>query len=114
MFGFSGGSVCWLSERASASRFFWSMPVIREFAADQLGYGTAGLLQDLARNKPMVVALQKEEWRSYDFFMHTAALRNWLESEYRNDRETPMFSVWRRKSQRRRQSIDACRRVFDD
>jgi len=98
VFGFSGGSVCWLSERASASRFFWSMPVIREFAAGQPGYGTAGLLQDLARTKPTVVALQKEEWRSYDFFMHTAALRNWLESEYRNERETPMFSVWRRKS----------------
>ncbi len=97
VFGFSGGSVCWKSERASASRFFWSMPVIREFAADRPGYGSAGLLEDLQATRPALVALQKEEWRSCDFFMNNERLRHWLEAGYVADRETPMFSVWRRK-----------------
>ena len=97
VFGFSGGSVCWKSERMSASRFFWSRPVLIEFAADRPGYGSAGLLDDLRRNSPAVVALQNEEWRSRDFFMNNEPLRDWLQSGYRIDHETPMFSVWRRK-----------------
>jgi hypothetical protein len=98
VFGFSGGSVCWKSERVSASRFFWSRPVIIEFAVDQPGYGSAGLLSDLRRRPPALVALQKEEWRSQAFFMGNAALRAWLESGYVLDRDTPMFAVWRRKA----------------
>ena len=43
VFGFAGGSVCWKSERMSASRFSWSQPVLREFAADEPGYGSAGI-----------------------------------------------------------------------
>jgi hypothetical protein len=97
VFGFSGGSVCWKSERASASRFFWSMPVIREFGAGRPGYGSAGLLEDLKASRPILVALQKEEWRSYDMFMNNGRLRHWLEAGYVADHETPMFSVWRRK-----------------
>lgn len=98
VFGFSGGSVCWGSERISSSRFFWSRPVIIEFAADRPGYGSAGLLEDLRRRPPVVVALQKEEWRSHDHFMNNDRLRNWLAAGYVVDHETPMFSVWRRKS----------------
>ena len=97
VFGFSGGSVCWKSERRSASRFFWSRPVLIEFAADHPGYGSAGLLDDLRRKPPAVVALQNEEWRSRDFFMNNQPLRDWLQSAYMIDHETPMFSVWRRK-----------------
>ena len=95
VFGFSGGSVGWKSGRASPSRFFWSRPVIIEFAAEQPGYGSAGLLRDLELTPPAVIALQKEEWHSYDFFMSRDRLREWLESGYRIDHETPMFSVWR-------------------
>jgi hypothetical protein len=98
IFGFSGGSVCWKSGRASASRFFWSRPVIIEFEAGRPGYGSAGLLADLRHRPPVVVALQKEEWRSEAFFMGNTALRAWLEAGYVFDRETAMFSVWRRKS----------------
>ncbi len=97
VFGFSGGSVCWKSHRASASRFFWSMPVIREFGAGRRGYGSEGLLADLHRDPPAVVALQKEEWRSRDFFFDRDSLRGWLESGYRLHHETPMFSVWLRR-----------------
>jgi hypothetical protein len=101
VFGFSGGSVCWKSERRSSSRFFWSRPVLIEFAADRPDYGSAGLLSDLKRHPPAVVALQKEEWHSRDFFMANGPLRSWLDAGYAVDRETPMFSVWRRQSSRR-------------
>ncbi len=97
VFGFSGGSVSWKSERMSASRFFWSRPVTIGFAADQPGYGAAGLLEDLRLTPPAIVALQKEEWASRDFFMSDEGLRGWLETGYVHDHETPMFSVWRRK-----------------
>jgi hypothetical protein len=97
VFGFSGGSVCWKSERVSASRFFWSRPVLIEFAADRPGYGSAGMLEELQRRPPVVLALQNEEWRSRDFFMKNDRLRTWLESGYSLTHETPMFSVWRRK-----------------
>jgi hypothetical protein len=97
VFGFSGGSVCWNSERASSSRFFWSRPVTVGFAADQPGYGWDGLLADLRLHPPAIVALQKEEWQSQDFFMNEEPLRQWLEAGYVIDRETPGFSVWRRK-----------------
>jgi hypothetical protein len=55
-------------------------------------------LSDLRRVPPAVVALQKEEWRSRDFFMNDGPLRTWLEAGYTLDHETPMFSVWRRRS----------------
>ena len=97
VFGFSGGSVCWKSQRTSSSRFYWSRPVFIEFAAGVPGYGSAGLLADLERRPPVIVALQNEEWRSRDFFMNNGALRMWLERGYALDRETPMFSIWRRK-----------------
>ena len=97
VFGFSGGSVCWKSERTSASRFFWSRPVIVGLAAGQPGYGVAGLLEDLQRRRPTLVALQKEEWRSQEFFMSQEPLRTWLETGYELQHETPVFSVWRAK-----------------
>jgi hypothetical protein len=101
VFGFSGGSVCWKSARTSATRFFWSRPVLIEFAADQPGYGSAGLLNELTRKPPVVVALQKEQWESQKFFMSHASLRGWLESRYTLDHDTPMFAVWRRKADAR-------------
>jgi hypothetical protein len=98
VFGFSGGSVGWKSDRVSPSRFFWSRPVLIEFAAGEPGYGSAGLLADLERHPPVVVALQKEQWESAAYFMRQPRLRSWLEGGYVLDRETPMFVVWRRKS----------------
>lgn len=96
VFGFSGGSIGWKSERVSSSRFFWSHPILIEFAAELPGYGSAGLLEDLRRRPPALVALQKEEWRSHDFFMNNDRLRQWLEEGYRLDHATPMFAVYRR------------------
>lgn len=99
VFGFSGGSVGWASHRASPSRFFWSMPVMREFAAGRPGYGSAAFLEALRQRPPAIVALQREEdWKSADYFLANPSLRAWLEAGYRLDHETPMFFVWRRRS----------------
>jgi hypothetical protein len=106
VFGFASGAVLARANRPSASRFFWSRPVILEFAADHPGYGSAGLLADLQRNRPAVVALQKHDWGlaetttpdSIDFFLNHPALRAWLEAGYTFDYEDAAFSVWRRKS----------------
>lgn len=95
VFGFSGGSVCWKSDRRSSSRFYWSRPVLIEFDADRAGYGSRGLLRDLEARPPTVVALQKDEWRSRQFFVRDPALRRWLQEGYVLDHDTPMFEVWR-------------------
>ena len=78
MFGFASGGVYVKSGRRSASRFFWSRPVVLEFERQRPGYGSAGLLADLERERPAVVALQKQDWglaedvkNSMDFFMTT-------------------------------------------
>jgi hypothetical protein len=99
VFGFSGGAVCWRSGRASASRFFWSMPIISDFENGRPGYGWPGLLDELRARRPALVALQKEQWQSYDHFMGHAPLREWLEANYQREDESPMFSVWRRRGE---------------
>lgn len=102
VFGFAP-AVYLESHRLSASRFFWSRPVILEFAADHAGYGSSGLLADLKRQQPSVIALQKQDWGPGDpnseaFFLGHADLHAWLSAGYALDRDTPIFSVWRRKS----------------
>jgi hypothetical protein len=105
VFGFSAGGVLVRSQRHSASRFFWSRPVVLEFAADHPGYGSAGLLADLRRAPPAIVALQKHDWGlaesttpdSIVFFMNHPDLRAWLEAGYTPDYDDPVFAVWRRK-----------------
>ena len=67
------------AERASASRFFWSRPVIVGFNDGPAGYGVEGLLSDLNVNRPAVVALQLRDWApdvddSAAFFMKTPSL----------------------------------------
>jgi hypothetical protein len=106
VFGFSGGGVLVRAGRASASRFFWSRPVVIEFEAGRPGYGSAGLLVDLTRTQPAIVALQKHDWGlgeketpdSIRFFMDHPALRSWLEAGYVPDYEDDVYAVWRRKS----------------
>jgi hypothetical protein len=111
VFGFSSGAVYVKSDRRSSSRFFWSRPIVIEFARDTPGYGSAGLLGDLQRDPPSIVALQKHDWGilaerqegatpepdSATFFMQTPPLRDWLESAYRLERDTAEFAIWRRR-----------------
>lgn len=101
VFGFAS-SVYLQSERRSASRFFWCRPVIVEFGAPRPGYGSAGLLSDLQRNTPAVIALQKH-WGSgaedpIVFFLGNSPLREWLDNGYVLDQDTAEFTVWRRKT----------------
>jgi hypothetical protein len=106
VFGFAGGGVLVQAGRQSASRFFWSRAVVLEFEAGRPGYGSAGLLDDLTRTRPALVALQKHDWGlaelttpdSIRFFMNQPDLRAWLESGYALDYEDNAFVVWRRKT----------------
>jgi hypothetical protein len=102
VFGFAP-SVYVQSQRLSASRFFWSRPVVIEFAADHPGYGSKGLAADLLQSKPAIVALEKQDWGpmepdSEPFFLRTPVLGTWLRSNYVLERENDIFSIWRRKS----------------
>jgi hypothetical protein len=86
--------------RQSASRFFWSRPVVVEFGRGRPGYGSAGLLQDLRRTSPALVVLQKH-WGDpgpRDFFMNNQPLRGWLEGGYVLEDDAPEFAIWRRRS----------------
>jgi 4-amino-4-deoxy-L-arabinose transferase-like glycosyltransferase len=101
VFGFSPG-VYVQTGRPSASRFFWSRPVIVDFKAGEPGYGVRGLLDDLTLREPALVALQVRDWApdvedSAAFFMRTEPLARWLESHYTRDVHAPDgFDVWLR------------------
>ncbi len=93
------------ADRVSASRFFWSRPVIAGFEAGRAGYGVDGLLADLQRTSPVVVALQRKDWYpdvadSAAFFMRTAPLAGWLETNYVRTDGPEAFDVWLRKDGR--------------
>jgi hypothetical protein len=106
VFGFAGGGVLARGERVSASRFFWSRPIVVDFARGVPGYGPEGLLDDLRQRPPAVVVLQKHDWRlgepnvpnSIEYFMANPALRQWLEAAYRLEDDHADFAVWRRQS----------------
>jgi hypothetical protein len=75
------------SGRVSASRFFWSRPVIAGFNEGVPGYGVSGVLADLDRHRPAIVALQLRDWApdvddSAHFFLSTPSLASWLNSGY--------------------------------
>ena len=59
--GFSPGALL-QSERRSATRFFWSRPLIVGFGEGWPGYGVAGLLAELEARKPALVVLQRRDW----------------------------------------------------
>ncbi len=87
VFGFSPGSYVYAGRR-SASRFFWSRPVILDFHRDDPRYGVAGLRADLARTRPAFVVLQQHDWSpdvmdSAPFFLSQPALVDWLRAGYR-------------------------------
>jgi hypothetical protein len=101
VFGFSP-AVYLDSDRRSASTFFWSRPVILEFEGQRSGYGSRGLVLTLERERPSIVALQKKDWgptepTSFEFVQRTERLKTWLENGYVRERETPFYSIWRRK-----------------
>ena len=98
VFGFSSGAYL-AADRRSASRFFWSRPVIVGFNDGKPGYGVSGLLEDLRNGSPAVVALQQRDWYpdvddSAHFFMTTPPLADWLRASYERVNATAGFDVW--------------------
>ena len=91
------------AERTSASRFFWSRPVIAGFHADRPGYGVEGLLAELDLNRPSVIALQQRDWApdvddSATFFMSSPRLVSWLQTHYVKADGPEGFDVWLRRN----------------
>ena len=100
VFGYSPGSYVY-AERKSASRFFWSRPVILDFNRDNPAYGVAGLAADLARARPAIVVLQMRDWApdvqdSGPFFLSQPKLAGWLHAEYHQVQTIDGFQAWER------------------
>jgi hypothetical protein len=101
VFGFSPWALVG-SGRASASRFFWSRPIIIGFEADQPGYGVSGLIDELNRFHPPLVVLQERDWdpdgpNSADFFLANVQLAAWLRDRYEPTGRLHNFQLWRRR-----------------
>ncbi len=102
VFGFSAAAYV-RAGRVSASRFFWSRPVIVGFNDGRPGYGVSGLLDDLRRNHPAIVALQQRDWYpdvddSAHFFMTTPSLATWLREGYEPSPGPEGFDIWTEKA----------------
>lgn len=102
VFGFSPAALV-EAQRRSASRFFWSRPVIVGFMEGTPGYGTGGLLVELERERPALVVLQRHDWDpdgpdSWTFFTGEPRLWAWLASHYVFETDLGNFAIWRRAS----------------
>ena len=100
VFGFSPGALV-QAERRSATRFFWSRPVIVGFADRHPGYGVSALLEELDRRRPALVVLQRHDWDpdgpdSYTFFTNRPDLMRWLAEGYTPAGELGNFVLWER------------------
>nr|AHZ45612.1 hypothetical protein [uncultured bacterium] len=98
--GFSPGALV-QSDRRSATRFFWSRPLIVGFNEGKFGYGVGGLLLELEANKPALVALQRRDWDpdtidSFTWFSRQPKLVEWLGRDYQPAGELGNFVLWRR------------------
>jgi hypothetical protein len=100
LFGFSPGALV-QSHRISATRFFWSRPIIVGFNNGKPGYGVNGLLEELARTHPVEVILQRRDWEygpdSATFFLGDPRLIDWLRENYEPAGELGNFLLYRRK-----------------
>lgn len=102
VFGFSPGALA-DAQRVSASRFFWSRPVIVGFREGTPGYGPTGLLEELRRRQPALVVLQRHDWDpdgpdSYTFFTNEPRLSQWLNERYTFETDLGNFAIWRRRA----------------
>jgi hypothetical protein len=100
VFGYSSGAYVY-SDRRSASRFFWSRPVIVGFNAGNPAYGVNGVRSDLERRAPAYVVLQERDWpdtqNSAPFFHAQSPLDDWLRANYhRVDPFVDGFEGWER------------------
>lgn len=101
IFGFSCGAYV-KAGRVSPSRFFWSRPVIAGFNESVPGYGAAGVLADLQRMPPAIVALQEIDWlgdvdNSAHYFTTHPLLGPWLRTNYAKTDGPLGFETWARR-----------------
>ncbi len=101
VFGFSPFALT-LAGRQSASRFFWSRPVIVSFLEGTPGYGVTGMLDELTRTRPRLVVLQRHDWDpdgpdSFSFFLSDPRLRAWLDAGYAPAGDVGNFAIWKRR-----------------
>ena len=100
VFGFSPTSYVYANRR-SASRFFWSRPVILDFNSEDPAYGIPGLRADLERSRPAYIVLQQHDWSpdvqdSGPFFMSQPPLASWLRAGYHQVPFIDGFDAWER------------------
>jgi hypothetical protein len=100
VFGYSPAAYVYANRR-SASRFFWSRPVIVGFNARDPRYGVNGLAADLRRASPAYVVLQEHDWSpdvedSAPFFLSQAALSQWLHAGYHSLPAVDGFIIFER------------------
>lgn len=102
IFGFSPGAYV-KAERASASRFFWSRPILVGFNAHKPGYGAEGVLDELRAHLPAYVVLQAHDWApppndSVTYFSSHPLLGPWLRDQYSRVTEVidEDYEVWKR------------------
>jgi hypothetical protein len=105
VFGFSPGAYV-KADRVSASRFFWSRPVIAGFNEGVEGYGASGLLADLERRPPALIALQQVDWlndvdNSAQYFTSHPLLGVWLRTRYTPADGPEGFDIWQRREPHR-------------
>ena len=103
IFGFSPGAYV-QAQRVSASRFFWSRPVIVGFNAHVPGYGSRGVLDELRSRSPAYVVLQVGDWApspgdSALYFLNDPLLGEWLRTYYRRAEGfvDDDYDVWERR-----------------
>jgi 4-amino-4-deoxy-L-arabinose transferase-like glycosyltransferase len=102
VFGFSGMAYV-RAGRQSASRFFWSRPILVGFNEGVPGYGAAGLLDDLSARHPAVVVLQQHDWPaegidSATYFTRHPRLGPWLQARYELTSRNDTYQIWRRRA----------------
>jgi len=110
VFGYSPGAYVY-GDRRSASRFFWSRPVLVGFNSGDPSYGVNGVRTDLERNQPAYIVLQEHDWApaeatfraaeaiqdSAPFFHAQAPLETLLRTKYhRLDGFINGFEGWER------------------
>lgn len=100
VFGYSSGAYVY-ADRRSASRFFWSRPVIVDFNGGDPAYGVNGLRADLEHRNPAYIVLQERDWpdvqNSAPFFLSQPRLAGWLRDHYhRLDAFVDGFQAWER------------------
>ena len=101
VYGFSPAAYVY-SGRRCASRMFYPAPVVSAFGRDRPAYGPAGLLTDLTRSQPVVIALQRSDagpggTDSRAWWLAQPTLAGWLRDRYQPAGSMDRYELWVRR-----------------